>query len=101
MAWLLNLRGSDSEFTPIPNSYLILDNKNKAYFFCNLKKITKKLKKDLRDVVILSIRDIDQFFLNLNNKVVQIDNNSCSIFFKNIIKKKNLIIEKKRSRLFF
>ena len=28
VAWLLNIRGSDSEFTPIPNSYLILNNKN-------------------------------------------------------------------------
>ena len=27
LAWLLNLRGNDSEFTPIPNGYLILDNK--------------------------------------------------------------------------
>ena len=38
VAWLLNLRGRDSEFTPIPNSYLILDSKKKIYFFCDLKK---------------------------------------------------------------
>ena len=45
VAWLLNLRGGDSEFTPIPNSYLIINNKNDVYFFFNLKKNTKKLKK--------------------------------------------------------
>ena len=41
VAWLLNLRGSDSKYSPIPNSYLILNNKNKIYFFCDLKKIYK------------------------------------------------------------
>ena len=45
VAWLLNLRGTDSEFTPIPNSYLIINNKGKSYLFCNLKKINTKLKK--------------------------------------------------------
>ena len=39
VAWLLNIRGADSDFAPIPNSYLMLNNKNKKiYFFCNLKK---------------------------------------------------------------
>ena len=28
IAWLLNIRGQDSEFTPLPNAYLILDKKN-------------------------------------------------------------------------
>ena len=32
VAWLLNIRGSDSEFTPIPNSYAILDAKNKIKY---------------------------------------------------------------------
>ena len=27
-AWLLNIRGSDSEFSPIPHSYILID-KNK------------------------------------------------------------------------
>ena len=29
IAWLLNIRGQDSEFTPLPNAYLVLDNKKK------------------------------------------------------------------------
>ena len=94
IAWLLNLRGSDSEFTPMPNSYLILDNKNKAYLFCDLRKITKKLKINLRNIVIINITYIDQFLSDIRNKVVQLDSLSCSLFFKHIIKKKNIIIEK-------
>jgi Xaa-Pro aminopeptidase len=94
VAWLLNIRGEDSEFSPIPNSYLILNNKNKVYFFCNLKKINKKLKKELKNIKILDIKFIKQFLLSIKNKTVQLDKTSCSIFYKNIIKKNNIIVEK-------
>jgi len=95
VAWLLNLRGKDSEFTPIPNSYLILDNKNKVYFFCDLKKIDKKLKKDFgKSIKIFDIKYIEQFILKIKNKSFQLDSSSCSIFFKNIIKANNKTIEK-------
>ena len=95
VAWLLNLRGADSEFTPIPNSYLILNEKNKIYFFCNLKKISKNLKKYFdNNIIIIDIKYIEQFILKIKNKIFQLDNSSCSIFFKNIIKKNNKIIEK-------
>jgi len=93
IAWLLNLRGSDSDFSPIPNCYLILDSKNKVYLFCDLKKINKKLKKDLKNVIIIDINYIEQFILKIKNKTVQLDISSCSIFFKNILKKKNKIFE--------
>ena len=95
LAWLLNLRGSDSEFSPIPNGYIIINKKNKVYFFCNLKKINKKLKKDLdSNIKIININTIEKFILNEKNKNFQLDNLSCSVFFKNIIKKNNKIVEK-------
>ena len=94
IAWLLNLRGKDSEFVPIPNSYLILNDKNELYFFTDLEKVDKKLKKDLNDIKIMDIKYVEKFFLKIKNKKIQLDNTSCSIFFKNIIKKNNLIIEK-------
>ena len=94
VAWLLNLRGGDSEYTPIPNSYLILNNKNKVYFFCDPKKINKKLKKDLFDITIINIKFIEQFLLKIKNKTVQLDSSSCSVFFRNVIKKNNIIFEK-------
>ena len=95
VAWLLNLRGSDSEFVPIPNSYLIINSKNKVYFFCNLKKITEKLKKDLdKNITIIDIKSIEKFILKIRNTKFQLDTFSCSIFFKNIIKKNNQVVEK-------
>jgi len=95
VAWLLNLRGGDSEFTPIPNSYLIISNKNDVYFFFNLKKNTKNLKKNLdKNIIIMDIKNVEEFILNIKNKKIQLDSISCSIFFKNIIKRNNQIIEK-------
>ena len=95
VAWLLNIRGSDSEFTPIPNSYLILNNKNKVYFFCDLKKVDQKLKKKLGKIIIVNIKYIEKFLSKVKNNTVQLDSSSCSVFFKNIIKKSNIILEKK------
>jgi len=95
VAWLLNLRGFDSEFAPIPNSYLIINDKNKVYFFCNLKKVTKKLKKDLgKNISIIDIKSIEKFILKIKGRKFQLDTFTCSIFFKNIIEKNNQILEK-------
>ena len=94
-AWLLNLRGTDSEFTPIPNCYLIINSKMKIYMFCDLKKISKKLKKNLgKNIMIINIKNIEKFISKIKGKTFQIDNSSCSIFFKGIIKINNKVIEK-------
>ena len=45
-AWLLNIRGNDNEFTPVPHCYILIDNKKNIIFFCDLKKITKSFKKN-------------------------------------------------------
>ena len=95
VAWLLNLRGDDSAYTPIPNSYLIIDSLNKANLFCDLKKIDSKTKKNLQDIKIIDINYLEIFLKRIKNKNLQIDNNSCSILFRNIIKKNNIIIETK------
>ena len=95
IAWLLNLRGADSEFTPIPNGYVILNSENKIYFFCDLKKINKKLKNNLdKNIIIININKIENFIMKIKNKTFQIDTSSCSLFFKNVIKINNKIIEK-------
>jgi len=95
VAWLLNLRGKDSDFTPIPNSYFILNNKNKSYLFCDLRKVNNKLKTKLEyNLKLLDIKYIENFINKIENKTFQIDQNSCSVFFKNLIKNKNKILIK-------
>ena len=94
IAWLLNIRGEDSEYTPIPNSYLILNDKKNVTLFCDLKKIDSKINKHLKNIKILDIRYIKLFLHKIKNKKIQLDINSCSILFKNIITKNNKTIEK-------
>ena len=38
-AWLLNIRGRDTKYSPIPYSYILIDKNKNIKFFCDLKKI--------------------------------------------------------------
>ena len=68
VAWLLNIRGEDSDFSPIPNSRLIMDKKMNIFLFCDLNKIDKNLKKKLYFLKIIDIDDLDEFLLRIKNK---------------------------------
>ena len=57
VAWLLNIRGEDSKYSPIPNSYLTIDSK-KMLIYSAKKKITSELKYQLRNI---DINDINYF----------------------------------------
>ena len=46
-AWLLNIRGRDTKYTPIPYSHILIDKNKKIKFFCDLKKISSSLKGQL------------------------------------------------------
>tara|TARA_B100001059_G_C17814929_1_gene574577 strand:+ start:298 stop:2004 length:1707 start_codon:yes stop_codon:yes gene_type:complete len=96
-AWLLNIRGGDSEYSPIPNSYILINKRNHINFFCDLKKITSSLKKKFNKVKFIDIGYIDKFLLKIKNKKFIIDRNTCSIYFENIILKKNKILEQQDS----
>ena len=95
VAWLLNIRGQDTSYTPLPNSHTIIDKNGKILLFCNLKKINKALKNKInKNVKIYDFNLLSNYFLKLSNKNVLIDASTCSVFYKSIIKKNNLIIEK-------
>ena len=94
VAWLLNIRGEDSDFSPIPNSRLIMDKKMNIFLFCDLNKINKNLKKKLYFLKLIDIEDLDEFLLRIKNKQFSIDKISCSIFYINLIIKNNLILNK-------
>ncbi len=93
IAWLLNIRGKDSDFSPIPNSFAIMDKKMKINLFCDTKKINSKFKKKLNFIKILEIKFLEGFLKKMKNKNFGIDDLTCSIFYKNIIKKSNKIVE--------
>ena len=95
VAWLLNIRGRDTSYSPLPNSHLIVNKNGKVLLFCNLKKINRSFKNKInKNVKIYDFSLLANYFLNLYEKNVLIDIFSCSVFYKSIIKKNNTTIEK-------
>ena len=92
VAWLLNIRGNDSNYSPIPNCFLIIDKQMRIFLFCDLKKIDKKFKNKLSFINIIEITELENFLKKINNKNFLIDGLTCSVFFKDIIKKNNKIL---------
>jgi Xaa-Pro aminopeptidase len=92
-AWLLNIRGADSQYTPIPYSYILLDQKKKITFFCDLKKISPNFKKIYRDIKFIDINSTSEILSKISKKKFIIDKSTCSIYFENIILKNNKILK--------
>ena len=94
VAWILNIRGYDSFYSPIPNTRLVISKSGGVFLFADLKK-THKLKKFLKKKVkILNEMDINEFFLKISNKKIWLDQQSCSLHFKMILSKRNKVFEK-------
>ena len=93
IAWLLNIRGWDSDFSPIPNCFLIIDKHNKLFLFCDLEKINNKFRRIFKFLNILEINKLEENLKKIRNKRFLIDKSTCSIFYKDIIKRKNIIIK--------
>ena len=95
IAWLLNIRGHDTDYSPLPNSHAFISKNKKVFLFCNLKKINKSLKLKLnKKIKIYDYEMLPNFISNLLNKKILIDVLTCSIFFKTLISKNNLTTEK-------
>ena len=96
-AWLLNIRGDDSKYTPIPHSYILIDSKKNVIFFCDLKKISHSLKKKLVNIKFVSLETAPKILADIRNKKFIIDKNTCSLYFENIISKNNKILNQNDS----
>jgi Xaa-Pro aminopeptidase len=95
IAWLLNIRGHDTDYSPLPNSHAFIGKNKEVVLFCNLKKINKSLKSKLnKKINICDFNQLPIFISNLLNKKILVDTLTCSLFFKTLISKNNLIIEK-------
>jgi Xaa-Pro aminopeptidase len=94
-AWLLNIRGKDSNYAPIPHSYILVDCFKNLQFFCDLKKISPSFKKKFNKINFLDIKLVSFFLSKLIKSRVIIDNNTCSVYFENIILKKNTIVSRR------
>jgi len=92
IAWLLNIRGNDSEFTPLPNALLTVDTYDKINLFCDLKKINQSLITKFKNIKILDIKQIEFYLSKVRNKKILLDADSCSLHFDSILNKNNKII---------
>jgi Xaa-Pro aminopeptidase len=100
-AWLLNIRGRDTNYTPIPHSYILIDKNKNIKFFCDLKKVSSPLRRGFKSINFLDIKDCANTLLEIEKKKFIIDDSSCSIFFKNIIDKNNKILNLRDPVYFF
>ena len=91
-AWLLNIRGADAKYTPIPSSYVLIGKNNSVTFFCNKRKISNFFKKSFKKIKFTNIELVDKVLLGIKSKKFIIDVNTCSIYFENIILKNNKIL---------
>ena len=91
-AWLLNVRGNDTEFSPIPHCYILISKNKKIKFFCNLNKISSSVRRSLRNIEFVQIQKTFTFLGDINDKKFIIDKNTCSVFFEDIVSKNNKII---------
>ena len=101
VAWLLNIRGHDNPYSPIPNCRAILDSSKKIYLICDkirAKNLIKEKKIDKMNLVLPN--DFDLFIKKLKKGKIIIDNKSCSIFYENIFKK-SFLVSKKNDPIYF
>ena len=91
-AWLLNIRGNDSKYTPIPYSNVLIDKDKNIKFFCDLKKISTSFSKKFNKIKFLNINDTSAFLSKIYNKRIVIDRNTCSYHYENIIQKNNKLL---------
>ncbi len=95
VAWILNIRGGDGPNSPIPNSRLIISKSKKIILISKIQKCKRLIKeKVIKPNQLIPINDFSNKILQLKGKNFIIDNNSCSIFYEDIIKSKFNIIKR-------
>ncbi len=91
VAWILNIRGNDSSYSPVPNARLLISKSGGINLFANPKKLIKlkKIKVPFYDEKVT-----ERILNQLSKKRIWIDSFSCSFFYKNLLVRKNEIVEK-------
>ncbi len=92
-AWLFNIRGRDVKYSPLPHSYVLINQNKEIKFFCDLKKVSKSLKKKFNKVKFLNERALRGELSKITGMKFLIDKNTCSIFYENLIVRKNKILD--------
>jgi Xaa-Pro aminopeptidase len=93
IAWLLNIRGSDSISSPLTYGKILFNKNGKILFFTNTSKLTPQIKKFFKKNVIF-IKE--EFFVNYLRKIktsrILIDKKTCCFYYEKNIHSSNKII---------
>ena len=91
-AWLFNIRGHDSNYTPIPHCHTLIDKNKNIKFFCDLNKISSSLRKKLDKIEFTKNEFLKKILSKIKEKKFIIDKNTCSFYFEKLISKNNQIL---------
>ena len=95
VAWILNIRGSDIPYSPIPNCNLIINKKKKFYLIARRKKLTNLLKeKKISYSNVIDPMEFGKFLKSLSEDKIIIDSKTCSYFNEKLISKTFKIISR-------
>ena len=94
VAWILNIRGYDSSFSPIPNARLLMKSDGNMCLFSKSKQVKKIKKKFFKKIKFYEEEDIQKKLKMIWKKNILLDSSSCSIYYKNFLYKRNRVIEK-------
>ena len=95
VAWILNIRGSDIPYSPIPNCNLIINKKKKFYLIARRKKLSNLLKeKKISYSNVIDPMDFGKFLKSLSEDKIIIDSKTCSYFNEKLISKNFKIISR-------
>ena len=92
VAWILNIRGYDAAFSPVPNARLLINNKGEIDLYSQSEKVTK-IKRILSKKIKFHNEDmLERRLNNLWKQNIWLDTLSCSIHYKNLLKRGNGIL---------
>jgi len=95
VAWILNIRGSDSPNSPVPNSRLIISKTKKILLISEMEKCKKLIKnKKIKVNQFLETNELPDKLFKLKGKKFIIDDKSCSIFYEKLINSKFKIVNR-------
>jgi len=95
VAWILNIRGSDSPTSPIPNSHLIISRNYEKIIIAQKDKLKYLIKKKIiKTSEIIDPKRIEDLNTRLKGKSILLDKKSCSLKFEKFFSQNFRIIKK-------
>ena len=78
IAWILNIRGQDTLYSPIPNAKLLINQKGEADLFANPEKLIK-----LKNIKVRTHdeKKFEKILNGISRKKIWLDSLSCSFFY--------------------